>query len=190
LIIFLHFFNNNNSSNNGAKIRSETWRAFEEIYASGKAKAIGVSNYTVEHLQEMVSDKSNYKVKVLPMVNQVELHPRLTQTELIKYCKSHGIIVEGYSPFGKGKLLKNADLMHVAKKYNHNGNSNNKVSVAQLIVRWHLQQGIVCIPKSDDAKRIEENMQVYDFNISDDDMSKISAMNDDWHCTWNPHGVK
>ena len=163
-------------------IRRDTWRAMEQLYNEGKCKAIGVSNYTVSHLKEMIEEGSKYKVNIFPMVNQFELHPKLTQKELIQYCKSHNIIVESYSPFGKGKLISNPELSQLATKY--------KVSVAQLIIRWLLQQDIVAIPKSDKPNRIVDNANVYHFEISEEDMKQIDALNEDWHCTWNPYTIE
>ncbi len=170
-----------------ARLRRETWRALEDLYRAGKVKAIGVSNYTEKHLREMLDDGSEFKVDIAPMVNQFELHPLLTQKSLIRYCEQHRIVVESYSPFAKGKLLsgntsENGVLHQLATKYG--------VSVAQLIVRWTLQQGIVCIPKSDRPQRIASNANVFHFEISDEDMKKIDDMNQDYHCTWNPYEVE
>lgn len=95
-------------------MRNETWRAFEELYKNGKARAIGVSNYTVKHLEEMVHGQ--YQVEILPMVNQIELHPKLSQKKLIEYCKKHNIIVEGYSPFAKGKVQSDLKFFTVADR--------------------------------------------------------------------------
>jgi diketogulonate reductase-like aldo/keto reductase len=162
------------------QIRRETWRAMEQLYREKKCRAIGVSNYTIRHLKEML--ESDNKVNIVPMVNQFELHPKLTQKPLIDYCRKHGIVVESYSPFGKGKLLTDPKLQQMAKKY--------KVSVAQLIVRWILQQGIVCIPKSDKIPHIQTNADVFYFEISDEDMHAIDEMNENWHCTWNPEDVE
>jgi diketogulonate reductase-like aldo/keto reductase len=101
---------------NNPEIRRDTWRAMEELYNQGKCKAIGVSNYTIKHLNEMISGK--YKVNIMPMVNQFELHPYLTQKELIQFCKDHNIIVESYSPFAKGKV----SLFVTIYYYDLNGN--------------------------------------------------------------------
>ncbi len=162
------------------RVRRETWKALEELQKEGKIRSIGVSNYNENHLKEMF--EGQYKVDIPPAVNQFELHPKLTQTSLVKYCKDHNIVVESYSPFGKGALLKDPTLEKIANKYN--------VSIAQLIVRWILQQEIICIPKSDKPERIKQNADVYNFVISEEDMRQISSMNEDWHCTWNPISVQ
>lgn len=181
-LYLVHWPGTDNDSSNNSAIRRETWRAMEQLYNTGKCKAIGVSNYTEYHLEQMLRSDSPYKVQIKPMVNQFELHPLLTQKELIAYCNKHQIVVESYSPFAKGKLLGNAELVAIAKKYNK--------TVAQVIVRWVLQQGIVCIPKSEKKQRIEQNAQVYDFELAAEDVSKIDALNKNWHCTWDPQNVQ
>jgi len=159
-------------SKDNSKIRAETWRALEKLFQEGKCKAIGVSNYTIKHLEEM---------KSMPSVNQVEFHPMLFQKDLLDYCSKNDIALEGYSPFAKGKLLKNGDIQSVAKKYNK--------SAAQILIRWSLQHGVVCIPKCSSEERLSENTNVFDFEISQEDMKNLDAMNKNWHCTWNPETI-
>jgi diketogulonate reductase-like aldo/keto reductase len=180
LDLYLIHWPDANAGANNPQVRRETWRALEDLHKQGKIKSIGVSNYTIHHLEEMIDGK--YKVDTIPHVNQFELHPKLTQKPLVEYCKKHNIVVESYSPFGKGALFKNLALDNLAKK--------NGVTISQLIVRWVLQQGIICIPKSDKPERIRQNADVYNFEISDEDMQSISNLDEDWHCTWDPTNVE
>jgi len=154
--------------------REETWKAMEEIYQSGKAKAIGVSNYTIEHLEEM----KNY-AKILPAVNQVEFHPFLYQRDLLDYCWQNDIVLEAYSPLAHGKKLEDERITAIAMKY---GKSN-----AQVLIRWSLQHGNVVIPKSSHKERIEENFNVFDFTLDALDMKDLDDLNEDLHTAWNPY---
>lgn len=143
----------------------EAWRALETLYASGKVKAIGVSNFQVHHLQDLMKD-----AKVVPMVNQVEYHPRLTQQEVGDFCREHGIQLEAWSPLMQGQLLDHPLLREIADKHNK--------EVAQIIIRWDLQNGVVTIPKSTKEQRIVSNADVFDFELSADEMKQITAMNE------------
>eukprot|EP01111_Echinosteliopsis_oligospora_P013819 TRINITY_DN5053_c0_g1_i1.p1 TRINITY_DN5053_c0_g1~~TRINITY_DN5053_c0_g1_i1.p1 ORF type:complete len:259 (+),score=47.80 TRINITY_DN5053_c0_g1_i1:84-860(+) len=131
------------------EIRKQTWKALEELYASGKCKAIGVSNYTLDHLTQMAE---YWKVK--PAVNQVECHPRLTQLPLRKWCKDHSIVFEAYSSLGVGKLLKEPQVVAIAERHGR--------TTAQVLLRWGLQHELVVIPKSVKAERISENAKIFD----------------------------
>ncbi|NBD25200.1 aldo/keto reductase [Paenibacillus glycinis] len=144
----------------------ETWRALETLYREGRVKAIGVSNFQVHHLEELMRDAT-----VKPMVNQVEYHPRLTQKELLRFAKEQGIQLEAWSPLMQGELLDNPALLGLAAKYGK--------SVAQVILRWDLQHGVVTIPKSTKAHRIAENAAIYDFELTAEDMAAIDALNED-----------
>jgi diketogulonate reductase-like aldo/keto reductase len=159
-----------------SKYRSETWKALEKVFKDGKAKAIGVSNYTIAHLEELLRT-----CEVRPSVNQVEFHPLLYQKQLLEFCHTNGIVLEGYSPFGKGTLLKNAEIQKVAKKYNK--------SSAQILLRWSLQHHVPVIPKCSTVERLKENLQIYDFDISEEDMNFLNSLHQNWHCTWNPEEV-
>ena len=156
--------------------RKETWNAMEEIYTSGKAKAIGVSNYTIQHLEEM----KNY-AKILPHVNQVEFHPFLYQEELLNYCTENSIALEAYSPLVKGKRLEDERITVIAKKYNK--------SNAQVLIRWSLQHGCICIPKSVHQERINQNIDIFDFELAVEDMKKLDALNENEHQAWNPTSI-
>ncbi|MET3319230.1 UNVERIFIED_ORG: diketogulonate reductase-like aldo/keto reductase [Peribacillus simplex] len=142
----------------------EAWKALETLYKEGKVKAIGVSNFQIHHLKDVIKD-----AEVKPMVNQVECHPRLTQKEVQAFCKEQGIQLEAWSPLMQGELLDNKVLQEIATKYGK--------SVAQVILRWDLQNGIVTIPKSTKEHRIVENSSVFDFELTEEDMNRISELN-------------
>lgn len=140
------------------------WRALETLYKDGRVKAIGVSNFHVHHLEDLLKD-----AEIKPMVNQVEYHPLLTQKKLQSFCQKHGIQLEAWSPLMQGKLLDNLVLQKIANKYNK--------SISQIILRWDLQNGVVTIPKSTKEHRIIENASIFDFELSGEDMEQIDDMN-------------
>ncbi|MDN4491920.1 aldo/keto reductase [Ureibacillus aquaedulcis] len=142
----------------------DAWRALETLYKQGRVKAIGVSNFQIHHLEDLMKD-----AEIKPMINQVEYHPRLTQKELQVFCKENGIQLEAWSPLMQGELLDNERLQEIAAKYNK--------SVAQIILRWDLQNGVVTIPKSTKEHRIIENADVFDFELTSDDMATIDGLN-------------
>ncbi|RRN74402.1 aldo/keto reductase [Peribacillus simplex] len=142
----------------------EAWRALETLYKEGKVKAIGVSNFQIHHLKDLMKD-----AEVKPMVNQVECHPRLTQKEVQAFCKEQGIQLEAWSPLMQGELLDNEVLQAIATKHGK--------SVAQVILRWDLQNGIVTIPKSTKEHRIAENSSVFDFELTEEEMNEIDGLN-------------
>ncbi|MEK4285990.1 aldo/keto reductase [Paenibacillus sp. FSL P4-0502] len=144
----------------------ESWRALETLYKEGRVKAIGVSNFQIHHLEDVLKD-----AEIKPMVNQVELHPYLNQQELLDFCKEQGIQLEAWSPLMQGQLFDQPVLKQIAAKHGK--------SVAQVIVRWDLQRGIITIPKSTKEHRIIENVDVFDFNLSDEDMTLINSLNQD-----------
>nr|WP_284700313.1 aldo/keto reductase [Planococcus beijingensis] len=143
----------------------EAWRALETLYKKDRVKAIGVSNFHIHHLEELLKD-----AEITPMVDQVEYHPFLTQAELHKFCKAHDIQLEAWSPLMQGKLLDHPVLVEIAAK--------TEKTVAQVILRWDLQNGVVTIPKSIKEARIIQNSQVFDFELTDEDMERISALNE------------
>jgi diketogulonate reductase-like aldo/keto reductase len=157
--------------------RADSWRALLEIYESGKSRAIGVSNYTIRHLEELLSDSP-----VVPAVNQVEFHPFLYQKNLLEFCRAHGIQLQAYSPLTKGYRLNDANISHIAGHY---GKSN-----AQIMIRWALQHDVVVIPKSSNQGRIQENADVFDFKISEADMAFLDALDENSHITWDPSDVR
>ncbi|MDD7753919.1 MAG: aldo/keto reductase [Clostridiales bacterium] len=144
----------------------ETWRAMEDLYRRKKVRAIGVCNCTIEQLESIIDF-----AEINPMVNQVELHPKRTEKELLKVCKRHNIVVEAWSPIMRGQLLSNEIIKNLAKKYNK--------SEVQIILRWHLQNEVIAIPKTKTLSRINENIDIFDFEISKDDMEKIDSINND-----------
>ncbi|MBL1225095.1 aldo/keto reductase [Enterococcus sp. BWR-S5] len=151
----------------------DSWKAMEEIYASGRAKAIGVSNFHEHHIKDLLTT-----AKVKPMVDQIELHPTLTQEPLRAYLKQEGIAVEAWSPLGQGTILKDPVLVEIGKKYGK--------SAAQVIIRWHLQNDIIVIPKSVHEERIKENFDVFDFELSSEDIDRINQLNSDERLGSNP----
>ncbi|QXU48986.1 aldo/keto reductase [Chryseobacterium sp. D764] len=142
-----------------------TWKALEELYKEGKIKAIGVCNFTIEKLEELKANST-----VLPVINQIELHPVFQQKELQVYDRENNIITQPWSPLGNGnaQLLSNPDLKAIAEKYGK--------TVAQVILRWHLQEGFVVIPKSVTPSRIEENFNVFDFELTEDEMNVVRSL--------------
>lgn len=145
---------------------NDTWRAFEKLYADGRIKAIGVSNFPVEQLEDLIS-----KNTIVPTVNQVELHPDFQQRELREYCDQHDIKIESWSPIGGrtvDSLLKNETIVAVAKKHGK--------TAAQVAIRWHIESDLIVIPKSVHEERIIENFDVIDFELDDDDMAQIEQL--------------
>jgi diketogulonate reductase-like aldo/keto reductase len=163
-----------------AALRWETWRAMEKIYADKKARAIGVSNYTVAHLKELLAHED---IKVKPMVNQVELHVLLQQTELRKFCAEQGIVVQSYSTLGKGedRVLRADAVTKIAEEH--------KKSNAQVLLRWCIQSGIPTIPKSVHDTRIEENADIFDFSLTEANMAALKTIDTETHITWDPTTV-
>jgi diketogulonate reductase-like aldo/keto reductase len=143
---------------------TETYQALEALYAQGLVRAIGVSNFNIDHLEQVMS-----VCKTVPMVNQIELHPYLTQNNLIEFCRQNRIAVEAWSPLAKGQALQDDTLMQIALKYG--------VNTAQVILRWHFQKGVVTIPKSIHVERIISNAKIFDFELSTEDMVRIEALN-------------
>ena len=157
-------------------VRKESWRAMETLRKKGRCQAIGVSNFTIRHLEELIEESH-----VIPSVNQVELHPFLYQKELLKYCQDRGIQVEAYSPLARGERLQDPRIASLATKYSK--------SPAQLMIRWGIEHGLVVIPKSTREERIRENSKVFDFDISDDDMRSLDSLNEDLRLNWDPTNV-
>ncbi|NSC24638.1 aldo/keto reductase [Streptomyces albus subsp. chlorinus] len=146
---------------------ADTWRAFEKIYADGRARAIGVSNFQPAHLNRLIELGGT-----VPAVNQIELHPRLQQSVPRAFHADHGIATEAWSPLGQGgDLLEDPTLSGLARTYGK--------TVAQVVLRWHLQLGNVVIPKSVTPSRMRENIDVFDFELTGDDMARIAALNTD-----------
>lgn len=141
----------------------DTWRALEKLYRDGRVRAIGVSNFKPHHLQTLM-EHSEEK----PVINQVELHPYFQQKDLREFCKQHDIVVEAWSPLGRGQVLDDPVLAEIGKKYGK--------TPAQVTLRWHLQNDIVIIPKSVTPSRIKENADIFDFELTAEDMEQIDQL--------------
>ncbi|WP_138294881.1 MULTISPECIES: aldo/keto reductase [unclassified Clostridium] len=144
---------------------AETWKAMEELYAAGRIRAIGVSNFMPHHLEALAKT-----AKVAPMVNQVRLCPGEVQPLAAPYCKAHNILLEAYSPLGTGKIFDVPEMQQIAQKYGK--------SIAQVCIRWSLQMGFLPLPKSVTPARIAENAQVFDFALSQEDVEIIANLTD------------
>lgn len=155
------------------ELRVESWRALERLYDEGKCRAIGVSNYTVRHLEELFGE-----CEVVPAVNQVEFSPFTYQAELLDYCRGHGIQLEAYSPLTKGLKLDDPYLKEIASSYDR--------TPAQLLLRWCLELQVVTIPKSVTPARIEENARVFDFEITAGDMHGLNSLDENLRTSWDP----
>ena len=155
------------------KLCGETWQALEDLLESGRCRAIGVSNFTVSHLEQLMA-----KSPTVPAVNQVEFSPYLNQKDLLQFCRLNGIQLEAYSPLTRGKKLKEPVLLAIADKYGK--------SAAQILIRWALQSGIVVIPKATSREHVIQNADVFDFEISATDMEIINSFNEDFRVCWDP----
>jgi diketogulonate reductase-like aldo/keto reductase len=143
----------------------ETWTVLEEIYRSGRARAIGVSNFLVHHLEDLLAD-----AEVVPAVDQVEFHPRLLQPDLLKFCREHGVQMEAWSPLMQGQIISEPRVQQLAAKYGR--------TPAQIVLRWDLQHGVVTIPKSVRTERIVENSQIFDFELAPEDVAALDALDE------------
>ncbi|WP_240371271.1 aldo/keto reductase [Anoxybacteroides rupiense] len=152
----------------------ETYRALEKLYKEGFVRAIGVSNFHIHHLENLMTD-----CEIKPMVNQVEYHPRLTQQELHAFCRKHQIQLEAWSPLMRGVLLEEPILVDIANKYGK--------SPAQVILRWDLQNQVVTIPKSVTPQRIKENAEIFDFELTAEEMERIYSLNQNKRIGKNPN---
>lgn len=145
----------------------ETYKALEQLYEEGRVRAIGVSNFEVEHLEQIIQSCS-----IVPAVNQVEIHPYLSQKELIAFCKRYDIQIQAWSPLMKGReALEDDTIVEIANRHGK--------SPAQVILRWHLQNEVAVIPKSVTPSRIKENIEVFDFTLTKEEMAAIDALNRD-----------
>ena len=156
--------------------RIETWKALVEIAREGRCRSIGVSNFTIEHLEELAQASD-----VVPAVNQVELHPFLFQRELIDYCRQHGIQVQAYSPLARANYLEEPALHAVGQAHRR--------SPAQVMLRWSMQHGLSAIPKSTDPVRIRENASIFDFELSEGEMARLDALSSGARTAWDPTAV-
>ena len=148
---------------NWQEVNAETWRAMEEIYRSGKARAIGVSNFLLQHLEPLLKT-----AEIVPMVNQIEFRPGYPQIECAEWCMERGIVPEAWRPLGAGTALTGELMTELSKKYGK--------TPAQICLRWVLQHGLTPLVKSANPVRMRENLDVYDFTLSEEDMAKIDAL--------------
>jgi diketogulonate reductase-like aldo/keto reductase len=154
-------------------LRNETWKAMVTLLEGGKCRAIGVSNYMIRHLEELLANSMT-----VPAVNQVEFSPYLYLSDLLEFCRKHKIQLEAYSPLTKGYKLNDKKLAAIAKKYSK--------TPAQILIRWTLQKDVVVIPKSSHKERILENADVFDFEISPEDMKLLDSFNQNMRTSWDP----
>jgi diketogulonate reductase-like aldo/keto reductase len=154
-------------------LRHDTWRAMEKVLADGKARAIGVSNYTVRHLDELLA-----RAKVPPAVNQVEFSPFLHQRALLAHCRKHGIQLEAYGPLVRGHRMDHPALVAIGREHGR--------TPAQVLLRWGLQHDLVVIPKSVRPERIRENADVYGFSLDAEEMAKLDALDEGYRTSWDP----
>lgn len=142
----------------------ETWKALEKLYRDGLVRAIGVSNFQIHHLEDLLND-----CEIKPAVNQVEFHPYLTQKQLLAFCKEHDIQMEAWAPLMRGKVLDEPVIQTIAAKYGK--------TPAQVVLRWDLQHGVITIPKSVREERIKENSEIFDFQLTAEEMKQIDSLN-------------
>jgi len=157
-------------------VRNESWRAMEKLLKDGKCRAIGVSNYTINHLSEMLASSNT-----IPAVNQVEFHPFLYQQKLLEYCRGHGIQLEAYSPLTRGERLNHPKVVEIAREHGR--------TPAQILIRWAVQHSVVAIPKSVRNERILENSRVFDFTLSPSEMKALDSLNEDFRTCWDPSNL-
>jgi diketogulonate reductase-like aldo/keto reductase len=156
--------------------RRDSWRALERLAADGLCRSIGVSNYTVKHLEELLRQSDT-----MPDVNQVEFHPFLDQRDLLEFCHERGIRLEAYSPLARGERLRHPRLVELGRRYGK--------TAAQVLIRWSLQHDLVAIPKSARRDRIAENADVFDFRLEPEDMSILDALGEGLRICWDPTGM-
>lgn len=162
-LYLIHWPANAINYDNWQKTNADTWRAMEELQADGKIKSIGVSNFWQEHFKALLQT-----AKIIPAVNQIEFHPGYWQPDLLEYCKKQNIVVEAWSPLARGKVFENESLKMIAKKHNQ--------TVAKVCLRWIIQHDVIVIPKSTTNKRIKENINLFDFELSAEEMKQIDNL--------------
>lgn len=162
-LYLIHWPKKSQSDEHWVELIRETWRAMEDLYMEGKIKAIGLSNFLPHHIRALLES-----AKIMPAVNQLELHAGYMQCETVKFCKVHNILVEAWSPLGRGALLRNDNVEKLARKY--------QKTPAQILLKYLYQKQIVIIPKASDIERMKENKDIFDFYLSDDDVSILDCM--------------
>lgn len=162
-LYLIHWPANAKNYDNWQKTNADTWRAMEALQADGKIKSIGVSNFWQEHLEALFQTAN-----IIPSINQIEFHPGYWQPELVEYCKKQNIVVESWSPLARGKVFENETLKKIAKNHNK--------SVAKVCLRWIIQHNVVVIPKSTTKERIKDNINLFDFELSVEEMKQIDNL--------------
>ncbi len=168
-LYLIHWPHDRKYFDNWEEKNRETWRAFEKLYQDGRIKAIGVSNFRPRHLENLFEH-----CEIKPMVDQIEIHPGMPQDDMIAYCRAHDMVVEGWSPMATGRIFSVPEVQELAEKYAR--------TVAQIVLRWHVQRGVIPLPKSVTPSRIAENSRLFDFELEPEDMDRISALTD---CGWS-----
>ena len=148
---------------NWVEINAETWRGMEQLYKDGLVRAIGVCNFKVHHLEKLLET-----VRIAPMINQIEIHPGLNQEEIMEYCAENEIIIEASSPLGNGQILSNKQILEIAQ--------NKRKTPAQICLRWEIQKGLIPIPKTIKRERLTQNMSVFDFELTMDEMKCLDTV--------------
>ncbi|CAH1238259.1 AKR1A1 [Branchiostoma lanceolatum] len=156
--------------------RKDTWRALEELHQDGKLRAVGVSNYTVRHMKELLEH-----CQVTPAVLQIEHHPELQQTELISLCREQGIHFQAYSSLGTGKLVSHPTVLETATKYSR--------TPGQILLRWAVQRGVGVIPKSTNPQHLKDNIHIFDFTLEEEYMGRLDSLDSGMHYCWDPQHV-
>jgi methylglyoxal/glyoxal reductase len=159
------------------KGRDESWKALEELLEKGKCKSIGVSNYMIQHLEELLDNFS-----VVPAVNQIELNPFVYEADVLDFCQNHGIAVEAYTPITKGDKFNHPEIKKLSEKYNK--------TPAQVMLRWELQHNVIVIPKSSNPERIKENSEIFDFEIAEEDMHILNSLDESLRSSPDPYKFK
>ncbi|WP_395762165.1 aldo/keto reductase [Elizabethkingia anophelis] len=162
-LYLIHWPANKKNYENWQQVNADTWRALEELQEDGKIRSIGVSNFWQTHLEELFQT-----ARVIPAVNQIEFHPGYWQPEVTDFCQKNNIVIESWAPLARGKIFENEVLQKIAVKYNK--------SVSQICLRWVIQHDIIVIPKSSTLQRIEENIDIFDFNLSEEDIRIIDKL--------------
>lgn len=158
-------------------LRLETWKAMMTIYEQGKARAIGISNYTERHIDELLIDSP-----IVPGVNQIEMSPYLYQKDLVEHCLKNRIQIEAYSPLTQGKKIKEHRLVELSNKYGK--------TPGQMLIRWAIEHNFIVLPKSATAERIKENAEVFDFSITKEDLDYMDSWNENYRVAWNPYNLQ
>ncbi|WP_405103554.1 aldo/keto reductase [Oceanobacillus sp. FSL H7-0719] len=151
----------------------DTWRALEKIYRDGKVRSIGVSNFHVHHLEELLKD-----AEVKPVLNQIEYHPHLTQEDVLQFCKENAIQMQSWSPLKRGEIITEPVIKEIADKHGK--------TPAQIVLRWNLQNGVITIPKSVKEHRMQENADIFNFELTEDEMEKLNDLNKNERIGSNP----